>query len=196
MPASESIDDYLNSLAARTSTPGGGAVAALSGAQGCALMVMVCQFSKTGPDIEAIKSRADETSRRFVQLGQDDVRSFDAVMAAYKLPASDRQATLQPALKAAAEVPLDMIFAACSLVDDIESLVTLGNKNLITDTAIAAQQLAAAIAAARINVLVNLRDIQDTSFNALVSERLDTANAIAARLNQVAAQIDASLQPE
>ena len=42
----QNLATYLDKLAARTSTPGGGAVAAVVAAEACSLVAMVANFSK------------------------------------------------------------------------------------------------------------------------------------------------------
>ena len=54
----ETIADFLDQLAARLPTPGGGATAALDAAQAAALVAMVARYSQ-GPDLERIVAQAD-----------------------------------------------------------------------------------------------------------------------------------------
>ena len=51
----QNLAAYLDALAAKTSTPGGGAVAAVVAAEACSLVAMVANFSKdeTAKDIAA-----------------------------------------------------------------------------------------------------------------------------------------------
>ncbi|MBT6582971.1 MAG: formimidoyltetrahydrofolate cyclodeaminase, partial [Gammaproteobacteria bacterium] len=42
----QNLATYLDALAAKTSTPGGGAVAAVVAAEACSLVAMVANFSK------------------------------------------------------------------------------------------------------------------------------------------------------
>lgn len=166
MPGETTVDAYLDALASRSATPGGGAVAGITGAQGAALLCMVCNLTKSDVDeIAAINQRASVAAHAFRQLASDDSERFNAVMAAYKLPKASRESQLQPALKAAAAVPLEVMRLAASLVPDSARLLKIGNPNLLTDTGIGALLLGTTMQAARLNVLVNLDAISDDAFN-------------------------------
>ncbi|MDZ7685126.1 MAG: cyclodeaminase/cyclohydrolase family protein [Gammaproteobacteria bacterium] len=194
MRPSDSLGEYFESLAARSPTPGGGAVASLNGAQGCALMAMVGRFTK-GNALNSLVARADTARERCLALATEDASCFADVMAAWKLPAGERDQPLQQALERAAEVPLTLIDTLQALTGDIETLESTGNPNLATDTGIAAQQFVAAIEAARLNVLVNIRDITDDTFKGSARTRLDAASEHERRLTAVAQRITQNLKP-
>lgn len=192
MHPADSLGDYLESLAARTPTPGGGTVAALSGAQGCALVSMVGRFTR-GHTLDSLVDRADAARERCLALAAEDASCFADVMAAWKLPADAGRETLEKALERAAEVPLTLIDTLGALTGDIETLESTGNSNLVTDTGIAAQQFVAAIQASRLNVLVNIREISNAVFARSATARLDAASEYEHRLTAVAERITRSL---
>ena len=61
----EPIKQYIDDLAARQSTPGGGSAAALSGAVGTALLEMGCNFTIGN---ERYKEFADEAQENLIYL--------------------------------------------------------------------------------------------------------------------------------
>jgi formiminotetrahydrofolate cyclodeaminase len=191
-----SLDTYLAELASKASTPGGGAVAAVTGAQAAALISMVCHLTKDGgDDLTKIRSRSESARIAFIKLGEADIAGFDLVMMAYKLPGKSqtekeiRQAALQPALLAAASAPLSMLELAASLVTDIQVLVKTGNPNLITDVGIAALLIPATVQAATMNVLINLRSMKDASFKQAALASIDGASTKSRVLVKVSSDI-------
>lgn len=171
MLAQQTISHYLQHLAGKFSTPGGGAAAGISGAQAAALLAMVAEFSKDQVTLMAAIIATCETSRNhYLDLAEQDIQGFNAVMAAYGLSATDaaakqhKQQALQAALQTAAAAPMAMIRAALALLPVAQQLRDTGNKNLITDVGIAASLLLSCLQSSRLNLLVNLRSIKDPAF--------------------------------
>jgi methenyltetrahydrofolate cyclohydrolase len=167
------IGDFLDQLAARVPAPGGGAAAALSAAQAAALLSMVARYStgekyaKHAETIRAVLAESEATRDRAVQLAQDDATAFAAVSAAYRLPKdtpeqqATRAAAIARALSGAAQPPAATITAASRLVALAEILLPIGNRNVITDVAVAAELARAAASCARLNVEINLAGLPD-----------------------------------
>jgi methenyltetrahydrofolate cyclohydrolase len=83
---------FLDALADPTPTPGGGTAAAVAGAMGSALLMMVAGLAKSRSDAEdetvaLVETRAALVSirDRFLVLADEDADAFTQVMAAYKL---------------------------------------------------------------------------------------------------------------
>jgi methenyltetrahydrofolate cyclohydrolase len=90
----QQVGEFLDTLASRASTPGGGAVAGLAGAEAAALVAMVCHLTRNKEDTIAPVLRVAEAARRaFLQLADDDARTFAAVMTAWRLPTDPAPAT-------------------------------------------------------------------------------------------------------
>ena len=118
MIAKTEIGQYIENLGAKTSSPGGGAVAAITGAQSIGLIEMVCQFTPENENETAIANivqRTQTLAPKMLAHGDDDVVCFEALMASYKLPKSTtsekskRTQSIQVCLAAAATVPLNII---------------------------------------------------------------------------------------
>ena len=187
MIAKAEIGQYIENLGAKTSSPGGGAVAAVTGAQSIGLIEMVCQFTPENETDETaianIVQRTQILAPKMLALGDDDVVCFEALMASYKLPKSTtsekskRTQSIQVCLAAAATVPLNIIKIIHGVIPDIQYLTDYGNPNLITDVAIAASLGQSALTSSQLNVLINLKQIRDQTFRVQALGVLDSIPA-------------------
>lgn len=197
----ETIGAFLESLADRVPAPGGGAVAALHAAQSAALLAMVARYS-TGPVyaehadvIDRVLVRADALRTDALELAEDDAEAFYAVAEAYKLPKetdeekATRSEAIAAALAAAAEPPAAVIIAATHLVAMAEDLLPVGNLNVITDVAAAAEAARAAATTARLNVEVNLAGVTDQAVRERLASTAGEVDDLAARADQVTAAV-------
>jgi len=195
--SNETLEEFLKSVAARTPTPGGGAVAAITGAQAAALMSMVSGFTSESDEMRSINERAENARCRFIELGQQDMDAFEKLMSAFKLKKGDdnRKRTIQLALIEAAEAPRSMMLLANSLKADACVLAENGNPNLITDTAMVAVLLIATINSAEFNVLINLKSIKDKDYTVKVNRDIENCRQNLADLKEIANDIRSSLAP-
>lgn len=192
-----SVSTFLESVSAETSTPGGGAVAAITGAQAAALISMVCRFSGDEAQFIPISENADRARVAFLQLAEMDIQAFKLVMASYKQSkdTSNRQKNIQSALTQAIEAPRMMLKLAASLVESIFLLQSSGNSNLITDTGIAAILIEATIHSAELNILVNLKSILDNNYKQEVLAEIKTSKQDTIHLKRIAEEIRGTLTP-
>lgn len=169
-----SIREWLETLASGSSTPGGGAAAALSGAMAAALVAMVCRFTLGRPkyalvqsDVEAVLRQVEILRSRLEKLIDSDVVAYGDVIAARKLPrdsteaAAYRNRMLQLALATATEVPLETAKCAADVVELIAIIAEKGNRNLLSDISVALTLAVSAVKAAGANVRVNLPFLVD-----------------------------------
>jgi formiminotetrahydrofolate cyclodeaminase len=197
----EKLGDFLDRLADRVPAPGGGAVAALHAAQGAALLGMVARYT-TGEryaehqvTIGRIITEVDELRNIALRLAEADADAFTAVADAYALPkATDeekaaRSAAIGQALVNAAWPPAQVISVAGMVVDLAEALVAIGNPNVISDVAAAAEAARAAAATARVNVEINLAGITDEQASLEMIAETGKADDIIARAGQVTAAV-------
>ncbi len=201
----QTIEAFLTDLAARIPAPGGGATAALHAAQAAALLGMVARYSD-GPkyaadasEISSVRGDADQLRESCLDLIAADAAAFEEVAAAYRLPrdtpelAGDRPAAVAAALTGAAEPPAAVIAAAARLVKLAEVLLPIGNRNVVSDVAAAAEAIRAAAATARFNIEINLRGITDSAARARFADSVDEADRLEARAAQLSAAIRAEL---
>jgi formiminotetrahydrofolate cyclodeaminase len=202
------IRGFLDALSSDSPTPGGGAVAALCGAAGAALVAMVCRltvgrdaYEEVEDRMREVQDRAEAACAAFLELADRDAEAFDAVMAAFGLPKEDdraraeRSAAIQRAYEGAARVPLDVADLAVDLMGPAVEVTEDGNANAASDGVSAAHALYAAAQAALANVAINAAGLRDgdvagelTASAASLRERaaslLDAADAaFAARIS-------------
>lgn len=149
------LTEYLEAVAARQSTPGGGAVAAVVAAEACGLIAMVANFSKS-EESRDIARRSQSSITRLLQLANEDSLAFQQVMQAYR-----EDGDLQVALEAAAGVPTQVIFVCSGHIEDLAHLADRGNSNLLSDVGIAASLLQSSIGSSELNILVNMKNLDD-----------------------------------
>ncbi len=178
-------EEFTAAVAAPTPTPGGGSVAAHAGALAAALGEMVCGVSlkrKTleahYPSLETARQHLAELRERLLENIDRDARSYEAVMAAYKLPKSSdsektiRAQAIEAASKTAAEVPLETAELIVRVVRIIESLGEISIPQAASDLAVALQLARATKAGALENVHANLPSIRDQEWIAAIESRL------------------------
>ena len=197
----EKIGDYLDQLADRVPAPGGGAAAALHAAVGAALLGMVARYS-TGEryaahqeTISRIITETDELRGIALRLAEADAEAFSAVTDAYRMPKSTeadsaaRSVALAQALVGAAWPPAQVIGIAGMVVDLAEALASIGNRNVASDVAAAAESARAAAATARVNVEINLASIADAQAGLEMIAEMDKVDAVITRAEQVTATV-------
>ena len=180
------VIDFVAATASKEPTPGGGAIAALTGATGAALAEMVANltFGKKGyeevqSEMEELQTKAEAIRNRMLELSQADADVFNIFMNALGLPKNTdeekvaRTAAIQQAYKDAAMVPFKIGELAYQIFDLAELASRKGNQNLITDGIIAAINARAAVKAAFLNVRINLSGIKDEAFVANVTAKMN-----------------------
>ena len=197
----QTIGEFLDELAGRVPAPGGGAAAALLAAQGAALLGMVARYT-TGEKyaehqvtVSRIIAEVDELRNIALRLADADADAFLAVADAYRLPRSTgeeqaaRAAAVAESLANAAWPPAQVISLAGMVVDLAEALVVIGNHNVISDVAAAAECARAAASTARINVEINLAAISDERASLEMIAETGKADGIIDRADQITATV-------
>jgi methenyltetrahydrofolate cyclohydrolase len=157
-----SVEKYLDDLAARKPAPGGGSAAALQAAIGVALMSMAANYTKDGA--QEILKKTEDARKKLQGLIDADVEAYGKLSKASKESGAGSQGPGDELYKEAARVPYEICKIAASCLKLCNELIECGNKNLITDTAIAVICLEGAFFSAKYNVYVNLKYIKDMDF--------------------------------
>ena len=158
-------------------TPGGGSASALAGAVGASLLAMVAGLPKpratTDEELNRLReavSRCSQLAAQLETLIDSDSEAYDQVVEAYRLPKiSDeekiaRSGRIQEALKAATDVPLE-VMRHCSEALAAGSVVEqFGNANAASDVKVALYLLRAGLAGAGENVEINLATLKDVEY--------------------------------
>jgi len=158
------IEEFLEEVAARKPVPGGGSVAALSGALAAALVSMAAQFSRN----EGFSERARTLMSTLTQLIDRDAEAF-----------ASRD------LKEATRVPLQTAKHGYAVLKLADALMENCNPRVITDIGVAAKMAEAAVEGAMMNVEVNLASIGDEDYKREIlqgSEKFSHPNPLADKI--------------
>lgn len=164
-----SIKEFTDLLGSDSPAPGGGAAAALSGAQGAALTAMVCALTlgrKKYADAQTLAQegfdRACAQKDRFLALMQSDADAYTRFRAAYALPKSTAQEqtiraqAIEAAATASTQTPLEVMREAILALELTRSLLGRTNPSVVSDLGASALSLQAALHTAWLNVKINL----------------------------------------
>ncbi|MFZ0635063.1 MAG: glutamate formimidoyltransferase [Candidatus Acidiferrales bacterium] len=190
----ELAQPFLDAVAAPTATPGGGSVAALSGALAASLGQMVAGLSRKKKAQAAYVDQLSEAladfqraAGEFAEAIDRDAASFDAVMKAYKLPQesaeekSRRDAAICDALRGAAEVPLEVARKAVAIYERLGQLQPIASASMLSDLRVGRSMAAAAVRGALENVSINLDSLAeigaDTSFIARMRSEAESLDS-------------------
>jgi formiminotetrahydrofolate cyclodeaminase len=137
------IKGFLEELAARQPTPGGGSVSALSGALSAGLVSMAAEFSRNKDFSEQARTLMDTLTH----LIDRDAKAFAA---------GD--------LREATRVPLQTAKHSHAVLKLAGALLETCNPKVITDIGVAAKMAESAVRGAMLNVEVNLVSIGDEDY--------------------------------
>ncbi|GAB4152880.1 MAG: cyclodeaminase/cyclohydrolase family protein [Planctomycetota bacterium] len=162
------FDSLVDSLAAKTPTPGGGAAAAMAACMGTALFLMVIRFArgkKVNADREQDLARAEERLQQLLDLlkpmAERDCAAFDRVAAAYKMPRGTeseqalREKAVQEAMVGAMVVPEETLCMVRDVCEAMAGVVPRIGKSTLSDLASGAALLRAGAESALLNVRIN-----------------------------------------
>jgi len=183
--ASKTIKGFLSETASNSPAPGGGSIAALSGALGTALSSMVCnltigkdKYKDVEDEIKKVLTKSEKLRKELTILIDEDTEAFNDVMKAFKMPKETdeqkkkRSNAIQQGYKTAAAVPLKTAETCEQILDIANVLAKKGNKNSITDAAVSALMAKAGVESAILNVRINLGSIKDETFVEKISKEL------------------------
>jgi formiminotetrahydrofolate cyclodeaminase len=168
------LRDFAQEVASSSPTPGGGSVAAYAGAQGFALIAMVCgltlgreKFFSVQNEMQALQAWSGERLTRLLTLIDQDSDGFNAVITSFALPKSTetekelRWSQIERATLTAAQVPLETAQYCLAGLQEIPRLLAGGNPNAISDMGVAALMLRTGLEGALYNVEVNAQGLKD-----------------------------------
>ncbi len=183
---SMSLAEVLDAFSSSAPTPGGGSAAAVGGAIGAALLVMVAGLPKTRTDaaaeLDALKTAAAALIAcrdRLLSLADADAAAYDAVTAAYRLPKgsdqekASRTGAIRVAMRTATDVPLDTMRGCADALERAVVVARVGNRNASSDAAAGVHLLGAALLAAEGNVRINLASLPDDEYRTRMAADAD-----------------------
>ena len=173
----KSVSQFLDATASNDPVPGGGSIAASSGATAAALVEMVAnltigkkKYENVNDEMKEISKKANDLRQQLLKYIDIDSEAFNRVMNAYKLPKDTeeqkivRKMTIQNAMKYAASVPLEVAKKSYDIMELSMRVVESGNKNAVTDGAVSAMMARTAVLSAIYNVKINLSSIKDNIY--------------------------------
>ncbi len=194
----ESLSDYpiksfMNVLASKSPTPGGGSAAALGAVTGAALFEMVIsltigkkKYADVEEDLQKMLPLIKSLRYELTTLIDEDAKSFESVMSAFRLPkeAENRKEEIEKSLINAMNVPLKIAEKSVELIRFSVELADKGNENAVTDVVVGAMNIRTAVISAIYNVIINLNslssDMSDVKekIQLLEQEVIDTENRV------------------
>jgi formiminotetrahydrofolate cyclodeaminase len=158
------VSGFLDALAAKTPTPGGGAAAGLTGAIGAALAAMVVRFTIGSESHKAHDEKhrdqlatLESIRAQFLGASEEDAAAYASLNTLWKLPKDDprREREWDGAVRAAIAAPQRIVILSEGLAQILVELASTTKHTLRSDLAVSAALARAASQAAACNVRVN-----------------------------------------
>lgn len=160
--------DFINELASKAPTPGGGGASAYCGALATALASMVGNLTVGKKTYAAVEDEAkealiqlEEQRNKFVELIDKDAQAFEPLSRAYRLPRATseelahKNKVMQQALVGATEVPLEIMEICAQVITTSKFLAHNGSRLALSDVGVAVLFAKAALKGASLNVYAN-----------------------------------------
>ena len=173
----KTVEEFNSVLGSDAPAPGGGSVAALSGALGAELVSMVCRLSLGRADLaghqaglESTLKKAEELAASLLKRVDLDTEAFNGVMAAFKMPKTTdeekkaRSQAIQAGYQEAVQSPLGIAGESLEVLRLAEKMLGGFNANALSDLGVAGLEAKAGLEGAVMNVLINLPSIKDEAF--------------------------------
>jgi formiminotetrahydrofolate cyclodeaminase len=186
--------DLLDAFSSGDPTPGGGSASALASALGASLLMMVAGLPKTrsgsDDDRAALTAAAAALAAMRASLSgavDADTAAYARVVAAYKMPKasaeeqSARNEAIQQALRAATDVPLEVVRLSAAALGQSVAIARHGHTAAASDVGVAVALLRAGARGARLNVEINIGSVSNPAYAAGVTGEVDRWSSKAAR---------------
>ncbi len=197
MDIDQPLRHFMDKLASKSPEPGGGSVAALTGALGAALVSMVSnltlgkdKYQDVQPQIEQLLKESEKLRDEMQGLIQKDTEAYGALSAVYKMPKSTdaekaaRALKMQEALKRACQVPFEIGLKSLEVARLAERAADIGNVAAVSDAGVAVLLAQACAQSAALNVKINVNSIKDEAYNNDVWSRTQDVLAKVAALEK------------
>lgn len=171
------VEEFSRVLGSNSPAPGGGSVAALSGALGANLVSMVCSLSIGKKDYQSFDNELAEALKLSRTLSEGllkrvdlDTEAFNSVMAAFKMTKQteeekkSRSEAIQAGFKEAVQSPLGIARECLDVLRLTNKLLGKSNTNALSDLGVASLQAYAGLEGAIMNVKINIPSIRDKNF--------------------------------
>ena len=190
------FSEFIDDLASEKSSPGGGSVAALTGAQAVSLVLMVSRltlgkkkYEDVQAEVEEIIRKADPIKSSLMGKVDEDVAIFGEIMGCYKIPKEERDGPLKECLKKSAYFSFSMVEEGLEIMKMASRIGEIGNSNLISDAAIAVTLGMSTIESSIINVRINLQPLGDEKVTTELEEKMSSIRQEAQSVKEKAFEI-------
>lgn len=180
------LADVMDAFSSTDPVPGGGSAAALAGAVGASLLLMVAGISKTKTgapeetaDLAEAAARLHPLRDQLLELVDRDSDAYTEVMAAYRLAKgtgaeqATRKEAIDRATRAATETPLDTMRACQQALRGAVVVAASGNRRATSDVGVGVELLLAGLRGARMNVDINVSTLEDGNYAARVTQEAE-----------------------
>ena len=160
--------DFINELASKAPTPGGGGASAYCGALATALASMVGNltvgkktYAAVEDEVKEALAQLEEQRNKLIELIDKDAQVFDPLSRAYRLPRATseelvhKNKVMQQALVGATEVPLEIMEICAQVITTSKFLAHNGSRLALSDVGVAVLFAKAALKGASLNVYAN-----------------------------------------
>lgn len=160
--------DFINELASKAPTPGGGGASAYCGALATALASMVGNltvgkktYAAVEDEVKEALAQLEEQRNKLIELIDKDAQAFEPLSRAYRLPRATseelahKNKVMQQALVGATEVPLEIMEICAQVITTSKFLAHNGSRLALSDVGVAVLFAKAALKGASLNVYAN-----------------------------------------
>lgn len=179
----EALRSFCLELSSDAPSPGGGTASAAAGAMAASLLIMVCgvtakskRHEPNKEKLEALKAQLSVKREELIELSREDARAYDLVVESMRKNResddSENYHAVQNALKLATEIPMKTAAKCVEVLEDSIDVIELGTRSASSDVGVAVLLAEAGFKGASMNVRINLKDIQDSSFVEAAREQL------------------------
>lgn len=182
----ESCEKFVEVLASKAPTPGGGGASALTGAIGVALGNMVGsltvgkkKYAEVEEEIKSMMQTSDQLQVELLELVQKDAESFEPLAAAYRLPKdteeqkAEKERVLEQATKDACIVPFEIMEKCAQGIELCGQFAEKGSVMATSDAGAGAIFCKAALQAASLNIYINTKSLKDREYAEQMNQKSD-----------------------
>ena len=180
--AQQTCGGFLDALASKAPTPGGGGASALVGALGAALCTMVGnytvgkqKYAGVEEDVKALMAKAEDLRARLLALVDADAAAFEPLSKAYAIPKDDpnRAQVMEQCLRDAAAAPMEILRLSCEVIDLHSEMLEKGSVMMLSDVGTGVVLCQSAMQGAALNVKVNTKSMADRAYAQAMNDEVD-----------------------
>ena len=180
--ADQTCGAFLDALASKAPTPGGGGASALAGALGAALCTMVGnytvgkkKYADVEEDVKALMAKAENIRARLLAQVDADAAAFEPLSRAYAIPKDDptRGEVMEQCLRDAAAAPMAILRLCCQAIDLHREMLDKGSVMMLSDVGTGVVLCWGALYGAALNVKVNTKSMADRAYAEAMNNQVD-----------------------